>query len=189
MIIGPSVKTSAEAVSRAYKWANKGTYMLGTGDSDYAGKASDCAGYAISYCWGIVRHQPGFNHGSWATVSDDVNTDSCIEDCEHGKQLFEFAGYPERGDLLVYKTIRLDGHRPWIGHVGIITNVPSGWTNAPGNYHRLDVIQCRGPNGARPGIICSDGSVWDHHDFLWRIDHDSGAIMHEREVKIVRVRR
>lgn len=189
MITPPTVKTGEEAVQRAYRYANHGIYMLGTGDSDYSGGASDCAGYAINYCWGLKRHQPGFNVGSWATISDDINTDSAIEDCEHGQQLFQFADYPKRGDLLIYKTIHLAGHRPWIGHVGIITNVPTGWIWQSGNYHRLGVIQCRGPNGARPGIICSDGSVWDHHDSNWRIDQASGAVMHEREVKIVRVRR
>jgi hypothetical protein len=28
----------------------------------------------------IVRHHPGFNAGSWATVSDDIKVDSVIED-------------------------------------------------------------------------------------------------------------
>lgn len=177
------------AVARAYKYANHGTYMLGTGDADYSGGASDCAGYAICYAWGLVRHQPGFNRGAWASVSDDINTDSVIEDCEHQQQLFEFSGDPRRGDLLVYKTIpKIGSVGPWIGHVGIIANVPPGWVNQSGQYHRLDVIQCRGPNGKVPGVVCTDGSVWDHHDATWRIDPVQG-IMHEREVKLVRVKR
>jgi hypothetical protein len=28
-------------------------------------------------------------------------------------------------------------------------------------------VQCRGPNGKRPGIVATDGSIWDHHDALW----------------------
>lgn len=183
-----TVKDPVVAVARAYKYANHGMYLLGTGDCDYSGNASDCAGYAICYCWGLRRHQLGFNVGSWATVSDDINTDSCIEDAENLKEIFEFPAYPARGDLIVYKTIHLQGHKPWIGHVGIITNVPVGWTPGSGQYHRLDVIQCRGPNGARPGIVCTDGSVWDHHDSVWSHGPD-GTYFPDRVTKIVRVKR
>lgn len=184
---GPGIHDPHVAVSRAMKWAQHGQYILGTGDKNYAGGPSDCAGYAICYTWGLSRHQPGFNHGPWATVSDDVNTDSMIEDAEHNQELFEFPqGMPMRGDLLVYKTIVI-GENRFIGHVSIITNVPNGWVPGSGNYHRLDVIQCRGPNGKVPGVICSDGSVWDHHDAVWGHGPD-GTFFPERVSKIVRVK-
>ena len=41
----------------------------------------------------------------------------------------------------------------------------------------LGVVQCRGPNGRRPGIIATDGSIWSHHDAQWpRPEHRTGIL-------------
>jgi hypothetical protein len=128
---------------------------------------SDCAGFAMSWVWKLPRHRPGFNAGPWATVADDINTDSGIEDAEHNRDLFcQVVGAPQPGDMLVYKTIALDSHpgMRWIGHVGLVLDA-SGWDGK--HYHSLVIAQCKGPNGRMPGVVQTDGSVWDHHDATW----------------------
>ncbi|HEX2689125.1 MAG TPA: hypothetical protein VHN14_21030 [Kofleriaceae bacterium] len=88
----------------------------------------------------------------------------------HAHELFERVFTPAPGVLLVYPTIRLPGHPdPWIGHVGIVVGLSrcTSWDHARPSYALLDVVQCHGPNGRRPGIVAGDGSTWDHHDALW----------------------
>ena len=131
---------------------------------------SDCAGFAISWCHQLKRHRPGFNHGAWATVSDDLNTDSCVEDARHKRELFEEITRPEPGCLLVYKSIRLPDHAPpyhLIGHVAIVLEVPAEWDPAHPQYELLTVAQCKGPNRREPAVVKTDGSVWSHHDSVW----------------------
>ena len=103
-----------EAVERAASLVDQGEYILGTGNyrpsQDADGNAvdlpftqregagpsgCDCAGFAVCWCYKIVRHQPGFNAGAWATVSDDINVDSVIEDARHGH-----AGTPPVRELM-----------------------------------------------------------------------------------------
>jgi hypothetical protein len=176
--------TTTDPVERAAAIVDQGgLYMLGTGDynaHDVADGAqdlpwthlngvlgSDCAGFAISWCHRLVRHRPGFNHSPTATVSDDINTDSAIEDGQTKQELFEIVTVPQPGDLLVYKTFHVDG-RTIIGHVAIcLTGAPDGWDPAQPAYERLTVAQCKGPNGRKPGVIKTDGSIWSHHDLLW----------------------
>lgn len=167
--------TASEAIYRAQLVAHNrnGVYYLGAGNylghpddppwtpSPY-GPASDCSGFAISYCYGIVRHRPGFNTGPWATVSDDVNPNSAIEDAQHKEELFQNVVSTEPGDLLCYPTIHLDGH-VFIGHVGIVLEVPLGAKS----YTDLLVAQCHGPNGRGPAVTIGSGAVWDHHDATW----------------------
>jgi hypothetical protein len=57
---------------------------------DPAGQlGTDCAGFAISWCYKLPRHRQGFNAGPRATVSDDLNCNSAIEDADHKRELFE----------------------------------------------------------------------------------------------------
>ena len=64
-----------EAVARAKSVAGKGgEYFLGSGDYKPKGdrdvpwtllpsgrEGSDCAGFAISWCYRLTRHRPGYN--------------------------------------------------------------------------------------------------------------------------------
>jgi CHAP domain len=135
----------AEALQRAQSLVNQGEYILGTGDyrprEDANGNCidlpytqhngsgpagADCAGFAVCWCYKVVRHQPGFNHGSWATVSDDINVDSVIEDARHTQEMGTVIKTPVAGAWLLYPTIRDPRNpQPFIGHVAIIESVPA----------------------------------------------------------------
>lgn len=163
--------TADQAVSRALARVGHGSYQLGTGDIDsQLDDPRDCFGFAVCELYGIRRHRLGFNRGSWSTVEDDLNCNSAIEDADHVGELFERVSTPAPGILVAYPTIRLAGHSdPWIGHIGIIVGVSrcTSWDSNHPNYSTLDMVQCCGPNGRKPGIIATDGSVWNHHDSLW----------------------
>lgn len=152
-------------------------------DPKHPGPASDCAGFAICYAWKIVRHRPGFNKGPWSTVEDDVNVNSAIEDGEHHLELFDTyrAGViPRPGDLLCYPTFRISG-LTFIGHVALVESVPDDWKPSD-RWSRLTVLQCHGPNGFKPGVVRTDGSIWDHHDSVWPKSQHRTVIVrpHER---------
>jgi hypothetical protein len=161
----------AQAVDHARALAGRGVYQLGTGDIDSSGDAPrDCFGFAFCEVYGVRRHRPGFNRGPSSTVSDDLNCNSAIEDADHAGELFERVLAPEPGVLLVYPTIRIAGHPdPWIGHVAIVIGVSRciEWNPQFPSYAQLDVVQCRGPNGRKPGIVATDGAIWDQHDHNW----------------------
>lgn len=174
---------AAEALARAASIVNAGgQYLLGTGDywpHKEAGNlvdlpwtaksglwGSDCAGFAVCWAWKIQRHRPGFNHGAWATVADDVNSDSALEDAHHNRELFETTTVPRPGDLIIYPSIYLSGKR-FIGHVGLVAATPAEWDPKAPQYNLLTVYQCHGPNGFKPGVVKTDGSVWAHHDSIW----------------------
>lgn len=175
MTAGPRPQfAAAQAVAHARALVGRGVYQLGTGDIDSRGDdPRDCFGFAFCELYGVRRHRPGFNHGAWATVSDDLNCNSAIEDADHAGELFERVTKPSLGVLLAYPTIRLRGAdgqmHAFIGHVGIVTGVSRclEWDHGHPNYALLDIAQCRGPNGRKPGIVSTDGAVWDHHDSLW----------------------
>lgn len=134
---------AAGVVDRALSRVGRGVYQLGTGDSSSHGDdPRDCFGFAVCELYGLRRHRPGFNRGSWATIADDLNCDSAIEDADHAGELFERVQTPAPGVLLVYPTIRLPGHpQRWIGHIGIIFGVSrcSEW-----NHRR---VQRQAPRG------------------------------------------
>lgn len=184
--------TAAEAIERARKFCGVGgQYLLGTGDywpHKQAGKpvdvpwtakngkwGTDCAGFAICYAWKLQRHRPGFNKGRWATVSDDINTDSCLEDATHKQELFQVVTTPRPGDLVLYASVRRSGRRILVGHVGFIEAVPAEWDPGDPQYDLLTIIQSYGPNGRKPAIRRTDGSIWDRHDDAWS-KHKSAII-------------
>lgn len=159
------LNTAAEAVRQALALVGRGVYELGTGDIDSDGdEPRDCFGFAVCELFGIKRHRPGFNRGPWASVSDDLNVNSAIEDADHAGELFERVFTPFPGALLGYPTIHPNGH---IGHIAIVVGVSRclEWDHDRPDYSLLDVVQCRGPDGRRPGIVATDGSLFDHHDF------------------------
>jgi len=190
----------AEAVQRARQLlaspGNAATgYMLGTGnyhpvtmggrlidvpwtqrtdDSGLVHIGSDCAGLV---CWAykLPRTRPGYNRGIWATVSDDLNSNSMIEDADHAQELFRRVAAPEAGDVLCYPTIHLQGHT-FIGHVALVIGVDraGAWDPKAPAYHLLDIAQVCGPNGRRPACIATDGHVFDKHSETWpKAEHRS----------------
>ena len=175
--------SAAEAVKRALSLVGApGQYLLGTGGyrptaeidlpwTELDGQlGSDCAGFAVSWCYKLARHRPGFNAGAWATVSDDLNCNSAIEDADHRHELFERVYTPFPGALIMYPTIRLKGYPlPWIGHVKIVTGVSrcSTWDAAAPDWSLLDTAECCGPNGRRPAVVLGTGAGMNTHDRNW----------------------
>lgn len=185
----------SEALDRARRMVGQGgRYILGTGDyrpevkdgkilrdlpwtrghqagSWYGVEGSDCAGFAICWVWKLRRHRPGFNVGPWASVSEDINCNSALEDGLHKQELFVTLPEGENiqpTDLVVYPTIRIKVGgkiKVFVGHAGVIETVPVGFRY--GDWSKLGVIQCHGPNGRAPGVVRTDGTVWDQHDELW----------------------
>ncbi len=165
------LRTAQQAVAHALAMVGHGVYRLGTGNIGSSGDDErDCFGFAVCEAYGLKRHRPGFNIGPWASVSDDLNCNSAIEDADNHGELFERVFTPAPGVLLTYPTIRLPGHaQQWIGHIGIVVGVSRciEWDHDHPSYALLDVVQCRGPNGRKPGIVKTDGSLWDRHDKIW----------------------
>lgn len=191
MIVDPPC-SAAEAVARAQSVVGKGgQYVLGTGnykpkrgpdgneidlpwtkywDAEsqwYGVEGSDCAGFAICWAWKLVRYRPGFNRGSWASVIDNINCNSALEDGLHEQSRFTTlpeGENPKPGDLLLYPTFTSKGKK-FIGHVGIVEEVPENYK--PRAWTTLTILQCHGPNGFKPGVVRTDGSIWGHHDSIW----------------------
>ncbi len=191
MSTGPRPCSSLEAVARVNAMVGQGEYIYGTGDyrprggvdvpwTSKGGKlGSDCAGLAICYAYMLRRNRPGFARGSHPVIpydiDDDINCNSALEDALGHRELFEPITTPALGCLLVYPTFRIAGREsPFIGHVGIVVSLARclEWNPLDPDYSLLDVVQCRGPNGRSPGVVRTDGSLWDHHDERWpKIEH------------------
>ena len=184
---GPRPCSREEALQRMLSLVGQDfPYVLGTGDitgqttrSD--GKTGmDCAGAAQCYAYKVKRHRPGYNRGKWATVTDDVNTNSGIEDGEHGQEIWRVIN-PEfilPGDLMAYPTIHLAGHEPFIGHVQMAVRIPRGWKPADG-YAAITVAHCHGPTDRRPAVTIDSGAAMDRHDVKWS--------KQEHRVRVLRV--
>lgn len=145
--------TVNEVLARArYAMGRKTKYRLGGGATyraslpkDAQGEC-DCSGLV---CWvlGISRYQPQFEwlkklNGGW------VNTDGIWSDLLENTGLFESAGGPQAGALIVYPSRRVaiaGGYEepgPAIGHVGILTSPAKVIHCSAGNYRRTgDAIQ------------------------------------------------
>lgn len=170
----PRPCSPAEAIQRAVKHVGRGTYGLGKGgydpkhpDDPFANangiEQADCWAYSVSYAYKLPLHRPGFNRGAWATVADDVNCDSGIEQAEHRAEvadvLFEVVDRPELGDLLVFPSVRgPDGKRIRIGHVGIVVGLCAEWDPAAPQFGALEVVQCQASR--KPAVIRGPGSGW-----------------------------
>lgn len=147
-------------------------------------KCSDCAGFAICWCWRLHRHRPGFNHGNWASVSDDINVNSAMEDAVHHQELFEEVSptVVRPGDLLCYPTFRLKGvKKPFIGHVGIVLDVAPAYLT--GRYSKLLMAHCHGPNGREPAVTQNMATHFEQHDRDWPKPEHRTHIIRPKERK------
>lgn len=197
---------AAEAVKRAQSIVGKGgQYLLGTGDyrvktiggksvdlpwtgNGYGEEGSDCSGFAISWAWKLRRYRPGFNHGPWSSVVDYINCNSALEDGVHKQEIFDTlseGAEVRAGDLLLYPTFYLKGKdgetHKFIGHVGLVEVVPPKF--AYGDWKRLTIIQCHGPNHYKPGVVRTDGSIWAHHDTIWPKPQHKSHVVRPKERK------
>ena len=194
-MVRPVPCSSAEAIQRAVLLVGaKEPYILGTGDyrpgaddlpwtRNAKGLGSDCWGYAGAWCYKLPRHRPGFNKQPKATVADDINTDSAIEQAEYAgatDRLFEVVDRPALGDLLVYPSIRgPDGKRLRIGHVGIVVKLCAEWDPEAPQYGELEVVQCQASR--KPAVMRGPGVGW-----LFR-DKFKGVIDEAWRTRILRV--
>lgn len=179
--------TPLEAVERCRKLIGSGIYKLGALDSDADKLVFDCTSFCMRYGYGLDGHRQGYNRGwsvDWctsatATVVDDINSNSAIEDAMHGAELFELViGPPQIGDIIAAPTIRLEGHAaPWIGHGVIVCGVDRAkghWDPQAPTFAALDVIECRGPNGRNPAIRITNGTWFDDRRIAWpKVNHRS----------------
>jgi hypothetical protein len=182
-------RTAARAVVEALSLVGSGTYKLGARDTEAEHGIYDCFSFAVRHCYGLPGHRLGFNRG-WrpdvlhpdgASVVDDLNSNSAIEDAFHAKELFELVNDdPREGDLLAYPTIRLTGNPGvWIGHVQICTGVTRvrNWNPSKPIFGLLDVVECVGPNGKIRAIRKSTGGVVDVHNVKWPKPQHRGYLL------------
>lgn len=190
---GPRPCSPVEAVQRAYTMVSRPMpYVYGTGDYNPNGpdvpwtsrdgvRGSDCAGFVV-WCYRLPRHRPGFNKGPWATVADDLNCNSMLEDAAHQRELFEPCERPEVGCMLAYPTIRIWSgltRKTFIGHICIVVGVARcfEWDPTNPDYSSLDVLHCHGGNGRVPAVTPATGAIWDMHDERWpKPQHRTGMI-------------
>lgn len=165
-------RTRLEAAAVARRCIGHGVYQLGKGNADTLDdEEQDCAGFASNKCHGIPRHRKGFAKGG--DVEDDLNSNSAIWDAEHEQDLYERATRPAIGDILAYPTIRIrDEHgelHTFIGHEAIVIGVDRvlEWNPLSPDWSLIDIAQCCGPNGRKPGVIQSTGAAFNHHDEVW----------------------
>lgn len=179
------MKSPGEAVARAHELLGKGyPYILGTGShhgptqlvrNGRTGPLGfDCWGYAGAYAYETPRHEPGFNVGPWATVSDDRNCDSAIEEAEHVGKAYQAIDRPEIGCLLVMPSIRdKSGHRVRMGHVWMVLVPPEDWDPEKPHYDSIITLQCQA--SSFPAIKLGPGPRSDARTFrgltddAWRL--------------------
>ena len=189
----PRPCSALEARERLLSLVGQGTYVYGTGDyrpKVIGGKlvdkpwtthesglvGSDCAGVAICWAYMLRRHRPGFARGravGFDDVDDDINCNSAIEDALTARELFEVVTTPAIGVILAYPSFSIkdaDGEvHQFIGHCAGVVSIDRclEWNPLEPDYSLLDIVQCRGGTGRKPGVIRSDASLFDHHDAKW----------------------
>lgn len=171
-------RAAPPAALEALGLVGKGVYKLGALDSEASRLIFDCTSFSIRHCYGIPGHRSGYNAGwgtDWctgesATVEDDINSNSAIEDALHGQDLFELAlGPPRMGDILAYPTIHLRGSE-FVGHAAICVGIDrarGNWDSMRPQFSLLDMVECHGPNRTTPAIRRTDGAVFDRHSTTW----------------------
>lgn len=176
--------TPAELVARALTQRDQGEYQLGAGGYDptdpnncfhphYNTKkiGCDCSAFSIKFALKLDGHRPGFGKGPGAHVTDYINSDSALYDARYNNEIFELVeGPPQMGDHIVTPSVFKNGKRIGIGHVRLATaNHALEWDHAvlPRPWDRVEVVECRGPNGKRPGVIVGSAAGCARHDAKW----------------------
>lgn len=137
----------------------------------------DCAGAAISHAYRLTRHRPGFNRQPHATVEDDINVDSLLEDADPDRggrqELGELVTEPAPGVLILTPTIRIP-ERNFVepGHVRMIVDCSRvhAWVSRLPLFAQVTYLECRGPDGRRPGVVRDSGESVDQHNAKWPVD-------------------
>ncbi len=138
-------------------------YGLGKGGRDPDAKSPadkdgrlDCSGLT---CWlhRLDRLQMVDGEEVW------LGTGGIIADAQGHRRWYEPIERPELGALLVYASDKQRG-RPY-GHVGMVTGgLPCEWDpKNPACWKALQVTDCHGPNGRRPGVTTVSGAGWGKH--------------------------
>jgi hypothetical protein len=131
----------------------------------------DCAGAAISYAYGLTRHRPGFNRQAYATIEDDLNVMSILEDANATlgghEELGELVTIPAPGVLLLTPTVTIPAkHFAEPGHVRMVLDATKWDPKAP-RWADVVYLECCGPNGRAPGVVRNTGESVDRWDALW----------------------
>jgi hypothetical protein len=89
-----------------------------------------------------------------------LGTGGIITDALGARRWYEPVDRPELGALLVYAADPNAGRG--FGHVGMVTGgLPAEWDpRSLALWRRLQVVDCHGPNGRRPGVMQVDGGGW-----------------------------
>lgn len=153
----------------------------------------DCAGAAVCHAFRLKRHRPGFNRQMHASIEDDINVDSIIEDADPARggrgELGELVKVPTPGILLMTPTIKIP-ERGYDdpGHVRMIIDA-SKWDPARPRFVDLVYLECRGPNGRAPGVVRNTGESVDVHNAKWptNFERADGSTVRPRAV-MVRIR-
>lgn len=197
--------TAAELVARWRTQVGKGQYWLGAGGWDPKRPETcfhqhwdhdkfpntigcDCSAFAIKFGLKLAGSRKGFGRGPGARVTDAINSDSALYDAIHNHEIFVHVaeGPPIAGDYLVTPSTfdKETGKRIKVGHVrGVTGNRALEWDHAvlPRPWHLVDVIECRGPNGEKPGVIEGTAAACARHDAKW-------LRVPEMQTQIIRVR-
>jgi len=183
-------RTAAEAAAYARSMVGRGVYRWGTGNHHSKGDDErDCWGFAFCECYLVPRHRPRFNADRWrdadgrtASVVDDLNCNSGIEDADHAGELLRRVHIPMVGDLIAYPTIIMAGDR--YGHVKIVIGLDrlahAVWDPSKPDWSLLDTVECCGPNGHRPGIVLGNGAAMNDRDRRVKDPRDRTALLRVR---------
>lgn len=190
--------SDTEAVQRMLELeaSRKGVYAWGAGHYDpthpeMLGQTTvggltgwDCAGAAVCHAYRLFRHRPGFNRQMHATIEDDLNVDSIIEDADPDRggrmELGELVTVPAPGILLMTPTIKIPEKafdEP--GHVRLIIDA-SRWNPAAPRWCDVIYLECRGPNKRAPGVVRDSGGSVDTHDRLWPLPQHRAVLVRIR---------
>lgn len=148
-----AVHSPSLAVARALSCVGHGVYKLGAGGrnpempSPFIGGLCDCSGFALAWCQGLDRYQPGRIDG------DYLWTDGVYADAKGPRRMFAEVAldHTQLGDCVVYRGSRTLGIRH-PGHCGVIVAINGeGWGS-------LDVVDCHG--GKAPAVGHRSGGLW-----------------------------